>query len=275
MRQFVNKEFVPGFHVFLNSIAPFKSYLSSLSDLYLSPDGQYCFEKDAYGTVDIFDQEKEVYYNNEYDKEVEKLKKVIPQLLSMDIGLRAFIYVYSRKDFFEKIYKHQDSNLSNVSWEEHALRISKLLNELIVHGWFSYDLKSKVQYKYLTGLVFSVTGSVVNYRVSDVATAYGALLMRLTINLLGIKSDDAVFKKSIEAITEDLTSSYLKDMKRGRRTELTPTWTGTSKDLSKEILKLATKDTEKLMQDFEKLINNYGDFSKKYSQMKYPSNTKS
>lgn len=264
VREFVDKEFVPGFHVFLNSISPFRSYLSSLADLYKTPEGNYCYEKDAYGSVDISDQDKELHYSSQYDKDIDALKKNIPQLLAMDIGLRALIYVYSRKDFFEKIYKHQDSSLSHVTWEDHALRISKTLNDLISHGWFVYDQKSKVQYKFLTGLVVSITGNVVNYRVSDVAGAYGALLMRLAINLMGIKGDDVIFKKSIEPITEDLSNSYLKDIKRGRRTELAPTWTGTSKDLSKEIQKLASKDTEKLMLEFEKLLIGYDAFSKKY-----------
>jgi hypothetical protein len=264
VRNFANKEFVPGFHVFLNSIEPYQNYLQHLNDIFSSIEGQYCFEKDAYGSVDEFDSDKELYYLDEYKKKIEALKSSLPQLLNMDIGFRALIYVYSRKDIFDKIYQELNPNSISVTWDEHAKRISIILNTLVKHGWFNYDNKNKIQYKFLTGLVYSITGNVVNYRIEDVPSAYGALLMRLSINLLGIKPDNPKFKKLIDPLTEDLNASYLKDIKRKIRAEKAPSWTKTNKELSKEIQKEGSSEVEKLMAEFEKTIEKYSDFAHKY-----------
>ncbi len=264
VRKFVNNEFVPGFHVFLKSIQPFKNYLSELEDIFSTPNGKYSFEKDAYDTVDEFNHDKELYYFDGFQQQIIQKKSTIPSLLNMDIGFRAIMYVYSQKNLFEKIYLEKDKSKSEITWEEHASKIAEIINKLIKHGWFVYDPKSKIQYKYLTGLVYSVTGPVVNYRIDDVPYAFGALLLRLSINLMGVKIDDVNFTKKIESITDDLKTSYLKDIKKRIRTELAPTWTKTNKELSKEVQKLATNETEKIMNEFEIFISKYDDFAKKY-----------
>jgi hypothetical protein len=264
VRSFVNREFVPGFHVYINSILPFKKYIIDLKDVFATPNGKYCYEKDAYDTVDNFESDKELFYYDGFQQQILKLKANIPSVLNMDIGFRAIMYVYSQKSLFEKIYLLKDPTKTDVTWEEHATFISVVINKLIQHGWFQYDNKFKIQYKFLTGLIFSASGPIVNYRLDEVPNAYGALLMRLSINLLGVKVDDVTFSKRIESITDDLKSSYLKDIKKTKRSELAPTWTKTNKELAKEVQKLSILETEKIMNEFETFISNYKDFSKKY-----------
>ena len=54
----VQKDFVPGFHKFLLGIETFKTYIDELDAIFNTSEGTYFLEKEAFGTVDIFDQSK-------------------------------------------------------------------------------------------------------------------------------------------------------------------------------------------------------------------------
>lgn len=264
LRKLINKDFIPAFHTFIKNISPYSSYLDELTTLFHTPTGKYCYEKDSYDTVDFFEADKENYYYSEFQQLILKQKSKIPELLNLDIGVRAIMYLYSKKNLFDKIYQIKNNDTQISSWEEHASRVSSLINALIKHHWFEYENKNTTQYKFQTGIVKSPSGTIINYRIDDVPSAFGALLLRLTFAILEIDLNTPSLVRHFEQITDELRGSYIKEIKKVKRAELSATWEKTNKELSKEVQKLATQDADKLMKEFEILISRYSTFSSKY-----------
>jgi DNA-sulfur modification-associated len=261
LREFVKNDFVPGFHNFLLNIITIKSYLFELENIFTThPDGAYFLEKEAFGSVDNFDQTKESKYSTEYMNKIHSLKSNFPGLLKLDIGLRAILYVYSKKDIFER---HYDPTGLGYTWSQHAEKIYTLINELIKQKWFEYKPSNKVQFKFLTGLTNSFTGETINYRTEQVCDAFGALLLRLSLNLIGVQSGSDIYTYA-ELAMDEIKSNYLKDFKKQIRSEIAATWTGNSKDLSMEVQRRATSLSERKMTELEKLIQAYDQFAAKY-----------
>jgi hypothetical protein len=260
LREFVQKDFVPGFHQFLLGIDTFKTYIDELDAIFITSEGAYFLEKDAFGTVDVFDQSKELKYGSEYLNKIHLLKSNFPGLLKLDIGFRAILYVFSKKDIFEK---HYDPTGTGYSWSQHAENISELINTLIKQKWFEYKNTNTVQFKFLTGLTNSFTGETINYRTEQVSDAYGALLLRLCLNIIGVQSGTDIFTHA-ELAMEEIKNNYLKDFKKKIRADIAATWSGTSKALSLEVQKRAISLSDKKMTELEHLIQNYAPFAAKY-----------
>lgn len=260
LREFVQKDFVPGFHEFLLAIETFKLYLEELEAIFSAQDGNYFLEKDAFGNVDLFDQEKELKYSSEYLVKINALKNNFPGLLKLDIGFRAILYVYSKKDIFEK---HFDPLGNGYSWSDHAKNISTLINSLIKQKWFEYKNSNTVQFKFLTGLTNSFTGETINYRTEQVSDAFGSLLLRLCLNNIGIQTGSDLYAHA-ELAMDEIKNNYLKDFKKKIRSEIAPTWSGTSKALGLEVQKRAILQADRKMTELEHLIQNYQPFANKY-----------
>lgn len=260
LREFVQRDFVPGFHKFLIGIETFKSYISELEVIFSTQEGKYFLEKDEFGIVDNFDQEKELKYSSEYLNKINTLKNNFPGLLKLDIGFRAVLYVYSKKYIFEK---HYDPSGNGYTWSDHALNISTLINTLIKQKWFDDKNSNKVQSKFLTGLTHSFTGEIINYRTDQVSDAFGSLLLRLCLNNLGVQPGNELYVHA-ELAMDEIKNNYLKDFKKKVRSEIAPTWTGTSKALGLEVQKKAIALADKKMTELEHLIQNYQLFANKY-----------
>ena len=260
LREFVQRDFVPGFHEFLLGVETFKLYLEELEAIFSAHDGNYFLEKDAFGNVDLFDQEKELKYSSEYLIKINALKNNFPGLLKLDIGFRAILYVYSKKDIFEK---HFDPLGNGYSWSDHAKNISTLINSLIKQKWFEYKNSNTVQFKFLTGLTNSFTGETINYRTEQVSDAFGSLLLRLCLNNIGIQTGSDLYAHA-ELAMDEIKNNYLKDFKKKIRSEIAPTWSGTSKALGLEVQKRAILQADRKMTELEHLIQNYQPFANKY-----------
>jgi hypothetical protein len=257
LRKFVHADFVQGFHVFLLNIKPYSDYLHFISNNFSRTlDGKYSIEKDSYGSASNYDVDKESFYHSKFKDSVLDAKKSIPKLLTMEIGIRAIIYVYSKKDTFEEI------NKTKYSWSEYAATIAPIINKLIKHKWFDDDPKNLAQQKQLLGIVRSNSNNeVINYRIDQVPESFGAFIFRLCLKFSGVNSTDQI----VSDLMDSMKNTQTKDIKKKVRAEKSPTWNGSPKDLTKYVNDEARKESDKKIKELETFITKYEDFEKKYN----------
>jgi len=145
----------------------------------------------------------------------------IPRLLTRDIGIRA---IWSSYDMLKTL--RDEHSATSLPWKDFSEWYVPLMNKVIKEGWFNdiadADFAIDMR-KILTHIVYSPSGGIVNYRLSDVKKGLGSLVMMLVLQK---NRNKELCSTGWEDIKDDLTATVKKGFRREIKADMDLNWTG-------------------------------------------------
>ncbi len=224
-------------------VVPYKAYIQFLEALQSPSDVRiHALSRIRFGA-----DAAPLHLRATVDEEVAKLEDLIakkreqiPELLRRDIGLRA---IFSAAVAAKRTLDEATSKTS--TWDSFAAWFVPKVNEAIKHGWF--DRKQPL----LRHLVVDHNDNIVNYRLDDVPSAYGAL-----IGLVCCSQDvqtRALWESHFrEDIDDCLFRGFQKEVRPALKQQLL---NAPDKELREAVKSKARKETDKQMKHIIKKLS--------------------
>lgn len=246
----VRKQFMaviyPGISRLLEQFAPFRTYVEKVRVLEKTEKAKseaagHAFAKLRFGSHPFLLGQMKDLVDTAYSSIVDRLRLLrddcFDELVDRDIGKRAVVYAFSalkktRDDFAKK----------TGSWEKHAEWFIPKINAVYQAGWLkAYSSLKKEQATILTHICFDTSGSIINYKISDVPKAFGSLLALLVTNQELSKFTAEQQAELWDIYGDALDTMLRKGFRKEQRTRLRDTFTGTHLAFIAEVNKQADK----------------------------------
>lgn len=177
IRDRFNSDARNGLMYLLQNFTPYKNYIHFLRDLendLSSASHKHAFDNLKFGTAgssrtmnaSIAEAQEEILERIRNFK----LKRVnMPELLMLDIGMRAVIFAYSRLRIFYSEIKNEE-----VSWSDYSPWFTAALNLAYEDGWLKTRLEPLIAH-----ISYDNNENTINYQLDKVDSALGAFLVIL------------------------------------------------------------------------------------------------
>jgi hypothetical protein len=245
----------PGLCHLLENFTPYKDYIAQCRAVEQSAveEGDiagHAFMKLRFGSArvspDVYPLVQEKY--DELQETFGALKGGLPELLSLDIGMRGVMCA------FAETREHlQTEKKKGYSWLEYARWFTSALNDICAAGWFrSYDDLDKDKRKLLQHVAFDQSGAIVNYKFKDVEDGLGPLLVMLVAHAGDLESETQA--TVWEECSERLRKPLMRGFRRHHKGQLQD-FSGTPADLRAEVTKRATRSVSKRLKELAEYLN--------------------
>jgi len=177
IRDRFNSDARDGLMNLLQNFTPYKNYIHFLRELeneLSSASHKHAFDNLKFGTAgssramnaSIAEAQEEILERIRNFK----LKRVnMPELLMLDIGMRAVIFAYSRLRIFYSEIKNEE-----VSWSDYSPWFTAALNSAYEDGWLQNRLEPLIEH-----ISYDNNENTINYQLDKVDSALGAFLVIL------------------------------------------------------------------------------------------------
>ena len=217
IRERFNTDARDGLMYLLQNFTPYQNYINflrGLEDELDSPSHRYAFDNLKFGTVgssrtmndSIAEAQKEIL-----DRiRAYKLNTTnMPELLMLDIGMRAVIFAYSRlRPFYTEIQNYE------VSWSDYSPWFTEALNLAYEDGWLKDRLEPLIEH-----ISYDNNKNTINYQLDKVDSALGAFLVILLSRYATKDNQDLIgnwqqlYDMYEPDIRSRLTTGYRKDQR--------------------------------------------------------------
>jgi len=217
IRERFNTDARDGLMYLLQNFTPYQNYINflrGLEDELDSPSHRYAFDNLKFGTVgssrtmndSIAEAQKEIL-----DRiRAYKLNTTnMPELLMLDIGMRAVIFAYSRlRPFYTEIQNDE------VSWSDYSPWFTEALNLAYEDGWLKDRLEPLIEH-----ISYDNNQNTINYQLDKVDSALGAFLVILLSRYATKDNQDLIgnwqqlYDMYEPDIRSRLTTGYRKDQR--------------------------------------------------------------
>ena len=217
IRERFNTDARDGLMYLLQNFTPYQNYINflrGLEDELDSPSHRYAFDNLKFGTVgssrtmndSIAEAQKEIL-----DRiRAYKLNTTnMPELLMLDIGMRAVIFAYSRlRPFYTEIQNDE------VSWSDYSPWFTEALNLAYEDGWLQDRLNPLIEH-----ISYDNNKNTINYQLDKVDSALGAFLVILLSRYATKDNQDLIgnwqqlYDMYEPDIRSRLTTGYRKDQR--------------------------------------------------------------
>ena len=217
IRERFNADARDGLMYLLQNFTPYQNYINflrGLEDELDSPSHRYAFDNLKFGTVgssrtmndSIAEAQKEIL-----DRiRAYKLNTTnMPELLMLDIGMRAVIFAYSRlRPFYTEIQNDE------VSWSDYSPWFTEALNLAYEDGWLKDRLEPLIEH-----ISYDNNKNTINYQLDKVDSALGAFLVILLSRYATKDNQDLIgnwqqlYDMYEPDIRSRLTTGYRKDQR--------------------------------------------------------------
>jgi len=217
IRERFNTDARDGLMYLLQNFTPYQNYINflrGLEDELDSPSHRYAFDNLKFGTVgssrtmndSIAEAQKEIL-----DRiRAYKLNTTnMPELLMLDIGMRAVIFAYSRlRPFYTEIQNDE------VSWSDYSPWFTEALNLAYEDGWLKDRLEPLIEH-----ISYDNNKNTINYQLDKVDSALGAFLVILLSRYATKDNQDLIgnwqqlYDMYEPDIRSRLTTGYRKDQR--------------------------------------------------------------
>jgi len=231
IRDRFNHVLYPGLSSLLEGFAPFSTYVQRVRALETHEASQseasvHAFQKLRFGSHQAPPGQMSKLADESYDKVIDQLgvlrKDCFDELVDREIGLRAIISAFARLKTLRDSFAGQ-----TLSWANHAEWFIPKLNKVYQDGWFKdFNALRADQRKALTHVCFDASGSIVNYKLTDVPKGLGALLALLITrqDLGALSAEDRT--EIWETFGDVLESTVRKGCRREQKAILRDTFQG-------------------------------------------------
>jgi hypothetical protein len=250
---------LPGLLHLIQNFSPYKNYITGCRSIEedairRSDNAQHAFMKLRFGSYNAPPDQRysvEAECDNLKAK-FQDLKKNIPSLIRMDVGMRGIIYTFGQSKL-----EFQSIKETVTSWLDYSKVYITEVNKIYEEGWFvHYDDLNIDKKKILTYLVYDDAGGIINYKISQAKDGLGPLLLILVFKKLlnaGLIDDDD-FTYIWGEYANTLRKAYEKGLRKHYKSILQQTWEGSIAEFNAEVKKRAEVDSNIRVDYFEKYI---------------------
>jgi hypothetical protein len=250
----VRKQFrvtlLPGMQFLFQNLSPYSAYIVAsrkieADALHDSDLAQHAFMKLRFGTHRASEDIMK-YVEKRFEALVQAFgdlkSKTFEELLSRDIGMRGLMSAFGAG----KYYFDEDRKATS-TWLDYSKWFTPAINRVYDDGWFRSHMKLDLaRRRSMTHVVFDQGGSIVNYKIEQVQSAFGALCLYLVVsaNRASLKSE------TVDSVWDDCSEDLRGPLKAGYRRQckaelLEQDFKGTQAQFKEEVQKRATGEVEK------------------------------
>ncbi len=217
VRDQFKKSLLPAIMYTIENVLPFKRYIDSIRSTQQSTSeregdtGREAFKWLNFGqsnTTIINRKDITSSFNRLCGRFGDLKEQHIPELLIKDIGIRSIWSSFT----LLKLTKDELSNTTG-DWKEFAEWYVELFNNVFNNNWYGdyHEGIDRTQKKYLTHVAYKPSGSITNYKPSDVNKGLGALIAML----IAKESNDEALKNRMwnDHSKDALTATVKKGIK--------------------------------------------------------------
>jgi len=260
VRERVKTDLILGVSHLIENFPPYKRCIAALRQL----EHQFMSESDAarhafyqlrFGSDHASDaMRKQVTQTyDDLEKDIEALRnKEIRHPLDLDIGMRGVVSAFGE---LRKVFSAAKGKA--VSWRDHSVWFTSVLNELHEGGWLDVRGRTNVR-ALLRHVIEDHNETVVNYRLEDAGDALGAYVALLACAVGSRKKgilDKNLWDAKREEFTDRLESCVMRGYKKEVRPQLREQYPKGGRELTEAVKKEAEKRTKKHLNKLDEALD--------------------
>ena len=256
IRERFNTDARDGLMYLLQNFTPYQNYINFLRELedeLDSPSHRYAFDNLKFGTVgasrtmndSIAEAQEEIL---ERIRAYKLTDRNMPELLMLDIGMRAVIFAYSRlRPFYTEIQNYE------VSWSDYSPWFTEALNLAYEDGWLRTKLHPLIEH-----ISYDNNQNTINYQLDKVDSALGAFLVILLSRYATKDNQDLIenWKQLYDMYEPDIRSRLTTGYRKVQRINLRDDYPDKGQPFVNAVNAAADRDVEEHFESLNQYLRN-------------------